>query len=149
MSKKFDPALHCVAIGGVLHIFDDSVLSLSGNALNYRFAFFRMPSNFERFQTTLQERLAHEAFARPQGSKTLIQSLGGGITGNADAYPLQAETIRDVQARTLILSVASKYILSSVVCFPKPKTESTDRDVWKSAAAHWYWTIKDKTRVVQ
>lgn len=149
LSRKFGPALHCESVGKVLHVFDDSVLSAGENALNYQFASFRIPSNLEEFQTILEERLTHEAFAPAHENKTLIQSLGGGITGNADAYPLQTETVRNVQARTLIISVASRYTLSSVICFPKPKTESKYLDTWKTAAAHWYWKMSGKTVVAQ
>jgi hypothetical protein len=143
LAKMFDPALHCKAVEGVLHVFDDNVISLKGNALNYRFAFFKLPPNVDRFQNLLRERLVDEAFAPPKNGKSVIQELGSGISANADSFPLQEQTYRDVQTRNLVFAVASKYILSSVICFPNPKIGSTDLDVWKFAASHWYWGVID------
>lgn len=144
--QRFDLSLRCESVNEVLHIFDENVLASAGNALNYRFAFFEIPPNIERFQITLKERLMNEAFAHPQPGKTVIQSLGGGMTGNSVAYPLEEASIRDVQARTLLFTVASKYTMASIICFPKERTRLTDPAVWKFATTHWSWTLNDNAR---
>lgn len=145
--KSFDPALHCEAVEGVLHVFEDSALSNTANALNYRFAFFEMPPNVDRFRIVLKERLVKEAFAPSKNDKTVIQESGGGTSWDADRYPLQEKTYRNVKARDLLFAVARKYPLSSVVCFPARSKTSTDLETWKFAAAHWDWVVSEKPAV--
>lgn len=140
--KRFSPTLHCETVQGVLHIFDQSIVSSKGNALNYQFAFFKMPPNVDKFRTMLTQRLGKEAFSETHDNRSVIQELGGGRSWNADQFPLQEQSYRDIPARDLVLSVASKYVLSSIICFPDTEKISSDHDVWKFAADHWYWAVR-------
>lgn len=141
--NKFDPALRCKQVDGVLHVFDVKVLSSSANALNYDFAFFKMPSNVDRFRNLLAQRLEKEAFAPRKA--TVIQEMGGGISWDADRYPLREETYRNVQARTLIFRVASQHVLCSVISFPSFTSKSKDAEIWHSASAHWEWELGERS----
>ena len=149
LATMFNPALQCETVDGVLHIFDAGIVSLKGNALNYRFTTFKMPPNVDRFETLLKERLDDEAFSPPQSSKSLTVEMGGGITGDAWKASLREGTYRDVRARNLVLDAARQHVLSSVICFPDPKKIAKDTDVWRFAASHWYWRVTDPTGASQ
>jgi hypothetical protein len=144
LTRMFVPALQCEVVKGIVHIFDERALSLPGNALNYRFAFFKTPSNVDGFRTLLKGRLTKEAFAPSKSGKNVIQELGGGTSWSANQFPLPESTYQDIQARDLIFGVATRYILSSVICFPSPQERTTDLDVWKFAADHWYWSMNQE-----
>lgn len=139
--KMLNPALHCETVDGVLHLFDDRVVALQGNVLSHRFAAFRMPSNVDRFRNLLTGRLEKEAFAPLPKGRFVVQELGGGVSANADEFPLQIRVYRHIDARALIYAAAREHVLSSIIRFPRSDKGFTALEAWRFAASHWDWEV--------
>ena len=136
-----DPSISCVKIDKVLYFASDKVVNRDGNLLNYRFAFFEVPSDLDHFRLLFRSRLNTEGL-HPPVARQLINPGSGYISWDAKLRPLRTEVLRDITARDLLVRVASEQPFVSVIEFspPNPIQPQPTEKVWLFADQHWLWS---------
>lgn len=106
--------VNCVVEDHVIHIFETAALQSNENALNYIFSDFSVPVVADSFVIRFRLRLLAEAF-RSEDMGLVSGSDAGATPNDADKYKLVPESLKDIEARKLLLREAAAVPMLFVV----------------------------------